>query len=134
MTELARVIETLEGTSHANSDAAAAYFHEILQPLVSQYGFEIFGDINPLSDRLENLYVSNLANDGLGIGGNPPYQGMPTIHAHGIVSESPVGFEPFSPQDVDWMLSTPSNTHYVSDPTGVYRFNGLRKPPTRISP
>lgn len=134
--EVSRMRETVEGTPHGSLDDAAAYFGQVLQPVVSEYGFEVFADINPLAGyRLENVFVSELADsDGIGIGANVPYGGLPTIHGHPVISESPPGLAPFSPQDVSWIQSTRDSRHYVSDSRGVYRFNGTSVSPTRVGP
>jgi uncharacterized protein RhaS with RHS repeats len=133
---LDQIRRAVEGKSHKDFDEAAAYFGRILQPLAEEYGLEVFADINSMAQyRLEGVFVSDVVDDkGIGSGGVAAYAGFPTIHAHPYISESPPGLAPFSTPDVLWISATGKMRHYVSDSTGVWRFNGPAIPPTRVGP
>jgi len=123
---------------HDTEDAASRTFEHIFQPIASRFGVEVDAGID--GGRVGSGYYlvdisvgHEFGNDGVGytvrggFGGN-----MATIHTHPLLSGRGNGYPPFSNNDLHWFGSSRSSIHYVSDPGGIYRFNGPGVPVTRI--
>ncbi|MEN5118215.1 RHS repeat-associated core domain-containing protein [Luteimonas sp. TWI662] len=129
-----RAVRSVRGTvgeiKHSSEDAASRTFEHVFQPIASRFGVEIEAGID--GGRVgSGFYLVDIAvghefgGDGLGYTVRGGFGSeMPTIHTHPILSNGAKGYSPFSSNDLHWFGSSSAPMRYVSDPGGLYRFNG----------
>lgn len=122
---------------HKTEDSAAQTFEHVFQPISSRFGVEIDAAIEGMLDG--GFYLVDISvgrefrSDGIGYTVRGGFSAdMTTIHSHPILSVGAKGYSPFSSPDLDWFRATSSPVHYVSDPGGLYRFNGAEVPITSV--
>lgn len=69
---------------------------------------------------------------GIGFSVNAPTGGESSIHGHPLVRNHGGGHSPFSPGDVSWYGTTPGAPHFLTTPSGVFRFDGASSPVEQI--
>ena len=134
-------VRSVEGTvseiKHKTEDSAAKTFEHVFQPISSRFGVEISAGIEGRLNGgfyLIEMDVGHIFYEGIGYTVSGGFGGaVPTIHTHPILISGERGrYYPFSPSDLNWFGASPANKHYVSEPGGLYRFNGLKAPVTSI--
>ena len=123
---------------HKSKDSAAKTFLTVFQPISSRFGVEIDGAIEGFS----NFYITGIAVGDRARLTSAGYIGYTvdggfgdtttTIHAHPVVFSGAPGYSPFSPQDLNWYGASNASHHYVSDPSGLFRYDGPGVAPVRI--
>ena len=133
--EVNRHKERMESIPNATLEDATRTFESFMQPIASEYGVEIESLVDGKQMPpyyLEATEVGNQFDRTTWIGSrmDRPTYGLTTIHAHPIVGGQ-WEFAPFSPGDIGFYGRMPNLPHFVTDPTGAYRFDGQVE---RISP
>ncbi|WP_081770171.1 RHS repeat-associated core domain-containing protein [Luteimonas huabeiensis] len=132
------VSDKVKEIRHKTYDSAAQTADHVFQPISERFGVEILSNFDGglgAGYYIVDVRVGRVfSNSGLGYTVLAGGGATPTHHTHPVVSSSPDGYRPFSASDIDWFRSTRAPVHYVSDPTGLYRFNGVGivNPVTRV--
>lgn len=118
----------MEATPHKTAEAAAVTFRDTMQPISMKYGVEIESllDLDQLPPyRLMNTIVANGLDEKTGIWAQISYptDGLTTIHSHPIVGAMWRNW-PFSPEDIRSYGPSPRRAHYLTNPAGIYRYDG----------
>ena len=127
--------ESMESVPNATLDDATRTFEKYMQPIASNFGVEIESLIDGQQVPpyyLEGTLVARQYDRATGVWArlDRPTAGLTTVHAHPLIGAQ-WQYSPFSPEDIRFYGRMPNRPHYLTDPSGAYRFDGEV---TRISP
>lgn len=116
---------------HETLDSAAQTVDHVFQPISERFGVEVLsrfdGGLGAGYYVVDTQVGQIFSSSGIGYTVSGSGGAGPSHHTHPLISGGSGSYSPFSLSDIDWYRSN-SDPHYVSDSTGLYRFNGVSVP------